>query len=86
MRLSSAGYAALVARLRDAAGELCAGRIVLALEGGYDLTALSWSVHNSIEVLLGEPPTPDPLGAPSPLPERDLSGLIAAVKELHGIQ
>lgn len=86
MRLSCAGYANVVSKLRDLAGELCGGRIVLALEGGYNLTALAWSVRNSLEVLLEEPVTRDPLGLP---PERhprpDLGGLVASVKGLHGL-
>ena len=54
MRLSCAGYAGLIGRLQELAVELCAGKIVVALEGGYDLTALSWSIRNSIEALLGD--------------------------------
>jgi acetoin utilization deacetylase AcuC-like enzyme len=85
MRLSCAGYAALVAGLRDLAAELCGGRIVVALEGGYDLIALSWSVRNSIEALLGETPTPDPVGPAPPARVPDLEELIAGVKALHGL-
>jgi acetoin utilization deacetylase AcuC-like enzyme len=84
MRLSCAGYAALVARLREAASELCYGRLVLALEGGYDLTALPWSVRNSVEVLLGEPPAPDPVGAAPAVEAPDVSWLIEGLQELHG--
>jgi acetoin utilization deacetylase AcuC-like enzyme len=83
MRLSCAGYAALIAGLRGLAAELCAGRIVVALEGGYDLTALSWSVRNSIEALFGEGPTPDPVGPAPASRAPDLAELIAAVKTLH---
>jgi acetoin utilization deacetylase AcuC-like enzyme len=83
MRLSCSGYASLVARLRDAAAQLCGGRLIVALEGGYDLTALPWSVRNSIEVLLGEPVTPDPVGPAPETAGRDLSQLIEAVKALH---
>jgi acetoin utilization deacetylase AcuC-like enzyme len=85
MRLSCAGYAALIARLRDLAAELCDGRIVIALEGGYDLTALSWSVRNSIEALLNEPATPDPVGLAPQGAAPDLGELISAVKALHGL-
>lgn len=85
MRLSCAGYAALIEGLRKLARELCDGRIVVALEGGYDLTALSWSVRNSIEALLGQQPTPDPLGPAPAANAPDLAELIAAVKALHGL-
>jgi len=85
MRLSCAGYAALLAALRDLAADLCGGRLVVALEGGYDLTALAWSVRNCIEALLGETPTPDPIGPAPPAHAPDLSELIAGVKKLHGL-
>ena len=54
MRLSPAGYAAMTARLRELAG----GRVVLALEGGYDLDAISRSAEACLRVLLGEPAPP----------------------------
>jgi acetoin utilization deacetylase AcuC-like enzyme len=85
MRLSCAGYASLVARVRDVAREVCEGRLVMVLEGGYDLTALSWSVRNSCEVLLGEEPTPDPVGAAPPRTAPDVTPLLAAIRELHGL-
>jgi histone deacetylase 6 len=51
MRLSPAGYGAMTARLRELAG----GRLVLALEGGYDLDAIARSAEACLRVLLGEP-------------------------------
>ena len=54
MRLSPAGYAAMTARLRELAG----GRLVLALEGGYDLDAISRSAEACLRVLLGEAAPP----------------------------
>jgi acetoin utilization deacetylase AcuC-like enzyme len=86
LRLSCAGYASIVAGLRDVARELCDGRIVLALEGGYDLRALSWSLRNSIETLLDEPATPDPLGLPPPPRQAPkLDELIEHGRTLHGL-
>jgi acetoin utilization deacetylase AcuC-like enzyme len=85
MRLSCAGYAGLIARLCDVALELCDGRIVVALEGGYDLTALSWSVRNSIEALLGGRLTPDPIGQAPEAEAPDIGELIANVRHLHGL-
>ncbi len=81
MSLSIDGYGALMSRLRALAEELCGGRLVAALEGGYDLDAVAWGVRRAIEVLLGpstssghgDAPTPDPLGpedlTPSPFPK-----------------
>ncbi|HEU0074895.1 MAG TPA: histone deacetylase [Dehalococcoidia bacterium] len=85
MRLSCAGYAALIAGIRDLATELCNGHLVVALEGGYDLTALSWSVRNSIEALCGEPLTPDPVGRAASTHAPDLTELISNIKALHGL-
>lgn len=86
MRLSSAGYASLVRRCRDIAREFCDGRIVVALEGGYNLTGLSWSIRNSIEVLLDEPITDDPIGpAPAIGHTPDIAPLLDAVRGLHGL-
>ncbi len=85
MQLSCAGYAGMLARLSALAGELCNGRIAVALEGGYDLTALSWSVRNSIEALMGEPITPDPVGPAPKMTPPDIEPLIEAVSKLHNL-
>lgn len=44
MKVTTAGYRAMAERLRLVAGECCDGRLVCALEGGYDLTGLSEGV------------------------------------------
>jgi acetoin utilization deacetylase AcuC-like enzyme len=85
MALSVDGYGELASRLRSLAGELCDGRTVFVLEGGYDLTAVAWGVRRVLEVLLGDEPTPDPLG---PAPDHrapDISALLAEVRALHGL-
>ena len=62
-QLSVDGYGALVSVVKSLAeDELCDGRILAAQEGGYHLTALPWCVRRTIELLRGDPPTPDPLG------------------------
>jgi acetoin utilization deacetylase AcuC-like enzyme len=40
LRMTTAGYAGIVARLEDAARRLCDGRIAMVTEGGYHLAAL----------------------------------------------
>jgi len=58
MRVTEQGFAAMARRLKGLAAECCRGRIVLALEGGYDLAALASSVRDVIEELgreAGEP-------------------------------
>ena len=48
----TADFAALTASLCDVAAELCGGRVVSTLEGGYDLTALADSVAAHVRVLM----------------------------------
>jgi len=85
MRLSSAGYGGLVRRVCDFADEVCGGRVVAVLEGGYHLTGLPWSVRNSIEAMLGVEPTADPMGPAPPVRASDISELLARVREIHGL-
>ncbi|MEO8430133.1 MAG: histone deacetylase [Acidobacteriota bacterium] len=55
--LSPGGYARMTERLRD----LAAGRVVLALEGGYTLEAIAADAAACLESLLGDPPAePEP--------------------------
>jgi acetoin utilization deacetylase AcuC-like enzyme len=51
MRLTSGGFARLARDLRALADEVCGGRVVLALEGGYDLDALGESVAGVVDAL-----------------------------------
>jgi acetoin utilization deacetylase AcuC-like enzyme len=64
------------------ADDLCQGRLVFTLEGGYQLEVLSYAVLNTFHVLLGDEEVVDPLGS-APRPERDVSGLIDQLKGLH---
>jgi acetoin utilization deacetylase AcuC-like enzyme len=83
MSLSCAGYYELALMLRQAAEELCGGRIVFSLEGGYDLTALAWGVRACFDVLLGDPFAPDPHGAAPGSQGPDVEPLLAAIRGLH---
>jgi len=65
MRVSTAGFAAMAARLRAAAIRSCGGRVVLATEGGYHLVALRDSLQATIDVFAGSPAgLPGPPGDP----------------------
>ncbi len=84
MLLSVSGYAQLTQTLIALAEELCHGRIVMVLEGGYNLEALGACVVASLRLLLGYAPGPDPIGevdAPEPLPE--INRLIATLQARH---
>jgi acetoin utilization deacetylase AcuC-like enzyme len=84
-QLSVDGYGVLVAMLKEAAAQLCDGRLLLALEGGYHLVALPWSIRRTIEILHGDPPAPDPLGtAISPTPPA-FDAMLTEVKARHAL-
>jgi acetoin utilization deacetylase AcuC-like enzyme len=54
MRVTHRGFAAMAARLRAAADTLCAGRIVVALEGGYDLNGLAGGMARTLDALVAD--------------------------------
>jgi acetoin utilization deacetylase AcuC-like enzyme len=53
MEVTERGFAAMAARVKELAEQVCGGRLVLMLEGGYDLRGLALSVHACAEVLAG---------------------------------
>ncbi|HXE80529.1 MAG TPA: histone deacetylase [Vicinamibacterales bacterium] len=54
MRMTSAGYGRLTAAIADLADRHARGGLVLATEGGYELTALGESLHAVVRVLSGD--------------------------------
>ena len=92
MQLSITGYADLTRTLKAMADQLCQGRLVFTLEGGYQLEVLSYAVLNTFRVLLGDGITrdgvtrdeeiEDPLG-PARRSEQDVSDLVDQLKGLH---
>jgi acetoin utilization deacetylase AcuC-like enzyme len=85
MRLTTGGYAAMVAKIKRLADDCCEGRMVFCLEGGYNLRALALSVEATFKVLLGDTLVEVSAdiagfnGAPG------ISGLIAELKEIHNL-
>ncbi|KAI8059615.1 hypothetical protein BC940DRAFT_313343 [Gongronella butleri] len=59
--VTPAGYSQMTHMLMGLAG----GRLVMALEGGYDLTATAESAAACMKVLVGEPPAPLTIATPS---------------------
>ncbi len=76
MHISPAGYAQMTARLTA----LASGRVVLALEGGYDLDAIARSAAACLRVLLGETPPAAPPGEPGPGARRVLDAAVRALR------
>jgi acetoin utilization deacetylase AcuC-like enzyme len=64
MQVTVAGFAGIVSIIKGLADELCQGKLLLTLEGGYNLEALSYSIKATLEILLGNTLSPDPLGKP----------------------
>ncbi len=85
LRLSLDGFAHLTREIMRMADRLCDGRVVFALEGGYNLEAVGTGVANVARCLLGDDAIDDPLGPPKASSEPDVSNIIARVKDIHGL-
>ncbi len=86
MRLTVSGYGMIVGFIKEMADNLCDGRIVFTLEGGYNYEALAESVNATLDVLLGRSEIIDTLGKPdSATRAPDISGLIARIKRIHNL-
>jgi acetoin utilization deacetylase AcuC-like enzyme len=82
--LSLGGYAWIVRTLNLLAQELCSGRIVFTLEGGYHLQVLSHGILNTFHALLGDEIVEDPLG-PARWAEPDATDYVASLRQLHDL-
>jgi acetoin utilization deacetylase AcuC-like enzyme len=87
MQVTTTGFSQMVRVIKQLADELCSGRLVCSLEGGYNLTALATSIKATFDVLLGNTNIDDPLGQP---PQRrfdigSIAPLIKAIKETHNL-
>jgi acetoin utilization deacetylase AcuC-like enzyme len=85
MRLTITGYSYLLEQVMALADELCNGRLVVALEGGYHIGALSHSVLSALRLLSHSPQgMSDPFG-PAPGGERDITPLLEKLRSIHHI-
>jgi acetoin utilization deacetylase AcuC-like enzyme len=85
MRLTLTGYAHLAAEVIAMAQRFCDGKVIFALEGGYNLDALRFGVSNVARALLGEAPI-DPLGPPPGSgSEPDVAPLVERLERIHGL-
>ena len=60
--LSITGFGRIAAIVKSLADELCKGRVVLMLEGGYHLGALGYGVLATLQAMAGASVWEDPLG------------------------
>jgi len=91
MEVSVTGFARMTEIIKGLADELCDGRLIFALEGGYPLDSLAASVRATFDVLLGNTGIEDPLGQPQPgfkmrgFEPPDITSLIEQIKRLHNL-
>ena len=72
--------------IKQLADELCGGKTVFFLEGGYNLKVLSCMVNSTFNIWLGENYFDDPLGLPPyNVRANDLNDLIVEIKKRHGL-
>jgi acetoin utilization deacetylase AcuC-like enzyme len=72
MQITTRGFAALTRELMDLAQDLCGDRLLVALEGGYDLEALAQGAKAVLLQLDGAPPPPGIQDEASPQSIREL--------------
>ena len=85
MRVTDLGFFNLTRRLVALSDELCGGRLVLTLEGGYGLQGLAYGVVATFAALLGDKTFVDTVG-PSQDPERPVDEkYLGQLRALHGL-
>jgi len=87
MRVSVTGFAQMVMILKKLATELCQGRLVFTLEGGYNLRVVASSIKAVFDVLLGNSEIDDPLGKASMARKPEgFDEHIEAIKRIHHLE
>jgi acetoin utilization deacetylase AcuC-like enzyme len=82
--LSLHSYNWLCRSLIQAAENLCSGRIIFCLEGGYNLPVLAAGTGNIVRGLIGEHSFDDPI-PPHTSTECDVADLLLSIEHLHGL-
>lgn len=85
LQLDLKGYGHLTRELIRMAQELCEGRIVFVLEGGYDLDAVSYGMLNVALALMGKDTVIDPLGDMD-MPGQPVDDLVRQLIQLHSLE
>jgi len=84
LQLTCGGYHMLTRTVAHLADNMCGGRVVAVLEGGYDPEAVRGCASAVAHALAGLAAPPDPLGAGGYL-EPDVEPLIERLRQLHGL-
>jgi acetoin utilization deacetylase AcuC-like enzyme len=83
MNVTPAGFAAMTRAIMDIAGECCAGKVVLTLEGGYDLYGERDSVKEVLKEMAGLNKS-DPTALAGSAMQEMVDNVVARVKSVHG--
>ena len=87
MNISTAGFAKLNQFIIELAQRLCNGRLIMVLEGGYDLDAVAGCVATCINLLLGDDAAVDSLGqAPDITWNVNIDALISELRRIHNLK
>jgi acetoin utilization deacetylase AcuC-like enzyme len=81
--LSTSGHYEISKKLVDLANEVCGGKIVFVLEGGYDPRNVAYGVRAVFSALTGNPPPQ--AQDPSPHREPDINERLEAFCKWHGL-
>jgi len=82
LNLSLTGYNLISKKLIETAKNICSGKIIFFLEGGYNLDVLKFGVANSIRALMGIEEFDDPIGKPRE-PEEEVKKIIGELMKIH---
>ena len=86
MQVSVTGFSQMIRTIKGLADDLCNGRLVFSLEGGYNLTLLAAAIEATFKVLLGNAEIEDPLGQSSRgFQAPNIAPLIKSIKEVHNL-
>ena len=83
MQVSTEGFARMASFIRELADELCGGRTVYVLEGGYDPEALASSVVATLEIMLTGVSDAKREEGWRQIGVPEIGGLVQEIKELH---
>ncbi|KAM1052500.1 hypothetical protein ACFX13_000092 [Malus domestica] len=88
LQFTTGTYYMLASNIQQLAKDLCGGRCVFFLEGGYNLESLSYSVADSFRAFLGEPSLASEFDNPAFLheePSTRVRQAIQRVKQIHSL-
>ena len=84
MTLTTMGFARMTKIIKAISDEFCRGHLIFTLEGGYNRTALAYSVAATLELLMGHEEVYDPLGqAPMSYSPRDFAAFLSSIRYMH---